>query len=159
MRCEKNGGADSLNYCFYTMLADRWRDAASMHGVNDVLYCGKPAEGLSGADHIASLALAEMGEYAIIGRSMPISMLLSATYASNRIRQNIDIAYYLQLHLHKVLNQNPPLPKELAALYQSLVDSAPKNNLSEIRSMELDKTFDSGMHLDILRATAPCQGA
>jgi len=154
-----NGGIEPFNSCFYEELIERWIEATYPGNKKTIVYCGKVAEGLNAIDHDGASAIAELGEYAIIGRSYPVVVLVRTTLKDERVRLNDDIQYYLQLHLRSFLAAKPPISAGLAQTYETLIDPDAGEKLSPEKRKFLDEAFKRGDHRSVLEATAPCQSA
>ncbi len=154
-----NGGFESFNTCFHKELRGRWFDVTLRESNNSILYCGRIVEGLNEFDLDGALAVAELGEYAIIGRSYPVIVLVRANSRDERIRLNDDIEYYLQLHLRSFLAVTPPISTAMAEIYKPLIDHEAGKKLSLKKRKFLDDAFERSDHMSVLDTTAPCQSA
>ena len=153
-----DGGFDGLSSCFYKELLDRWWSVSSPTDKKTVLYCGKIAEELNEFELDGASAIAEIAEYALMGRSVPVTQLIQANSKDVQMRLNEDILYYLQLNLKKLMN-GKFVSQELTEIYQPLLDPDAGKNLSPEKRKFLDEAFKRGDHRSVLEATAPCQSA
>ena len=154
-----NGGIESINHCLQRELERRWRKVTYSENSMTILYCGKIAEGLNEADRNGALAVAELGEYAIIGRTLPILMLARANPTDDRILLNDDFSYYLQLHIQSFMNAEMRPMTGMWEIYTKLLDPNAGKTLTLKRRKFLDNVFANGNHIKVLEATAPCQSA
>ncbi len=151
-------GIDSFNSCFYLELLQRWWEVSGSDEKGAVLFCGKMAEELNKAEQDGVVAIAEFAEYALMGRSTPVTQLLTSNLRKNRMRLNKDIYYYLQLNLQKLMAEKPSLPA-LTEIYKRFVDPQAGINLTRKRRKYLDEAFSRGDHMSVIDTTAPCQSA
>ena len=152
-----NGGLDSINFCFYKELIDRWHQVSPNRKA--LLYCGKLADYIGESDLDGTLAIAELTYYAMLGRKHPLILVVRADTENHRVQLNSDIQYYLQLHLNKFISEDPPIGDNLAQIFVPLMDPEAGENLTAQSRIFLENSFERGDHQAVLDATAPCQTA
>ena len=148
-----HGNLELYNGCFYDRLSAPTYDLTSEEKRGKTIFCGVIARNLNARQQRAAEGVAELTEYAMIGRWAATFRALSSEREYSPIRFNADVRYYIQKHMRNIA----ALVVELKTGFQKYLMQDAGANLSPQRRQFVNAAFERGDYQAVLNTTPACE--